>query len=568
MKMFTRKKIIPLILILIVILTAFFTYKYLSTPKLPLISLLPDSPFAYISAKDLDDAILSIENTEFGRKLREMPIIAEVESRLDWQELIYQKRLWEYSLQGRIDRKWLKEIVGQEAILSFYNRSEPSFLLISKIGASTKFQVGTAEASDVLDDRYKMEKKSHNGINTITVIGFPKEFTYAFIGKIGMLSTDATLINDVIDIYKKKKKGFVNQKNGSLAKEKYERDSSSFYFNLSSYPDELPLNETFKNLSKLTTSWFFSNRYGEGKLISEHHFSLPESNRQAQNSSLRFLSLTSEESAMSFDIAGVEPADLWDTCRGVFGISIQPKDRTMNLAEHLDKEVSLIVQGSNKNVLLPSMAFLIPVKNGKLLKENLRELKRKSIYVYGKKVKFANTMVYNGVQINRVDIPIHLFLSLKGGYAVVGEHLAIGSTMPILQDVIDTSVGKQNSLNPNDYQISLHKDNTGYLFIQPPTLVPEIMRMATFYSLIARLSGEKKASQIATRISKNIFPLKYLGNIGANLEIKEDTGTAEVIILSKDMERPNAVKTRSSDAIQKLSSKNWLCRKLEFSARR
>jgi len=482
----------------------------------------------------LDDAISAIENTEFGRKLKEMPIITDIEARADWRELMYQKRLWEYSFQARINRKWLKEIVGQEAILSFYNRSEPSFLLISKIGASIKFQVATAEASDVLDNRYKMGKKSYNGINTITVTGFPKEFTYAFIGKIGMLSTDVSLINDVIDIYKKKKKGVVNQKNGSLAKEKYERDSSSFYFDLSSYPDGLPLSKTFESLAQIATSWFFSNRCGDGKLISEHHFSLPELNRQYRNSSLRFLSLTSAKSSMSFDIAGVEPADLWNACREIFGISIQPKDRTMNLAAHLDKQVSLIAQGSSKNVLLPSMAILIPIKNGKLLKENLRMLKRKSIYVYGKKLKFANTMMYNGMQINRVDMPIQRFLSLKGGYAIVGEHLVIGSTMPILQDIIDTSVSKQKSLNPDDYQISLRKDNAGYLFIQPPTLVPEIMRMATFYSLVARLSGEKNVSHIATQVSKNIFPLKSLGNIGANFEIKGDAGTAEVIILSKN----------------------------------
>jgi len=535
MKISKRKKITFLILLLIFILSAFFTYRYIATPKIPLISLLPDSPFAYISVKNLDDAISAIENTEFGKELRKMPIIAEIESRQDWQELIYQKRLWEYSLQGRIDRKWLKEIVGQEAILSFYNRDEPSFLLMSKIRTSAKLQVSSAEAQDVLDDRYKMVKKSHNGINTVTVIGFPKEFTYAFIGKIGMLSTDASLINDVIDIYKKGNEGYVKQNNSSLAKEKYECDSSSFYFDFSGYPDELPLNETFKNLSKVAKSWFFSNRYGDGKLISEHHFELPEPSKRTRNSNLRFLSLTSAKNAMSFDIAGVEPADLWNACRGLFSVSIQPKDGAVSLAEQLDKNVSVIVQGSNKNILLPSIAILIPVKNDKLLREKLQKLKGKSIYVYDRKLKFAKTMMYNGIRINSVEMPIQLFLSLRGGYAIVNEHLVIGSTVSMLEDIIDTSVGKQNRLNPNDYQIALHEDNTGYLFIQPSALVPEIKRMATFYSLVSRLSGEKDASQIALWVSKNIFPLESLGNIGTNIEIRGNTGTAEVVIQRKSI---------------------------------
>ena len=146
-----RSKVLFLLsLVVIVSLAAWFTVRYLSTPKLELISLLPEGPLGYISAKNLDDIISAVEQTPFGEQLKDMPIVKTVQANKTWRELQYQKRVWEYYMQGRLDRGILRDFAGREAILSFYNRNGLAFLFISKTSSSAKLQVSASEVQDAM----------------------------------------------------------------------------------------------------------------------------------------------------------------------------------------------------------------------------------------------------------------------------------------------------------------------------------------------------------------------------------------------------------------------------------
>jgi len=97
MKISKRGKIILLLsCLLITILTAWLTVRYLSTPKLNLVSILPEAPLGYISVKNLNDIISAVENTEFGKELKKLPILQTIKSNPTWRQLSYQKALWEY----------------------------------------------------------------------------------------------------------------------------------------------------------------------------------------------------------------------------------------------------------------------------------------------------------------------------------------------------------------------------------------------------------------------------------------------------------------------------------------
>ena len=140
--------------------------------------------------------------------------------------------------------------------------------------------------------------------------------------------------------------------------------------------------------------------------------------------------------------------------------------------------------------------------------------------------------MHNDVRIHKAELPLGFIFAVRGGYAIIGEYLVIGTTLSILQQIIDTTLGQQKSLNPADYQVSVNSEDTGYLFIQPPKLIPELRRIASFYAVLAGISKDLQSSRIASHISPNLFPFGALGNIGARLNIRENRGTLEVTILS------------------------------------
>jgi len=543
MKISKRGKIILLLsCLLITILTAWLTIRYLSTPKLDLVSILPEAPLGYISAKNLNDIISAVENTEFGKELNKMPILQTIKANPTWRQLSYQKALWEYEMRGRLDRGVLKDFVDKEAILSFYNRSSPKLLLISQVGASGKMQVSATEMQDVIDTRYKMVKERYQDIEMITVVGFPEEFTYAFIGKIGLLSNDKTLIQDAIDIYKKRKTGFVKQHYGEFLRREYKSNSSSLYFDLSQYPftsfegrpEHLPFSTVFKNIFKSVKSWSFSNKYGDGKVVSEHHFVLSNIYTPPKTESRQILSMAPSDSALLLSAEGLEPAALWDICQTFFEVEILHRDSRTGLENYFGKRIDFIMLGSSGEEvrLIPAMAFLIPITDAPAVEKRLLEL-RNSIRISGKKLKFTGRKVYNGVNINLAELPLGFMFSVKGGYAIIDGYLVVGTTISILQKIIDTASDQQKPLNPMDYQLYYNPESTGYLFIHPPTLVPELQRIASFYALIASISKDRQASQIASQISKNLYPLSALGGISANFDLHENQGTAEITILSE-----------------------------------
>jgi hypothetical protein len=384
------------------------------------------------------------------------------------------------------------------------------------------------------------------------VVGFPEEFTYAFIGKIGLLSNDKTLIQDAIGIYKKRKTGFVKQDYGGLLQRQYKSNSSSLYFDLSQYPENLPFGTVFKvsirkllnlkDIFKGVKIWYFNNKYGDGKVVSEHHFVLSNINPPLkkgvggfydppQTASRQILSMTPSDSALLFSAEGIEPVALWDICQKFLGIVMMYGDSRTELEKYLGKRINFIMLGSSGDEvrLVPAIAFLIPITNVPTVEERLLELGN-SIRISGKKLKFTGREVYNGVNINLTELPLGFMLSVKGGYAIIDGYLVIGTTISIIQKIIDTAVSQQKPLNPMDYHLYLNPESTGYLFIHPPTLVPELQRIASFYALIASISKNRQGSQIASQISKNLYPLAALGGIGANFDLHENQGIAEVTI--------------------------------------
>ena len=131
-----------------------------------------------------------------------MPILAEIQKQRWWKQLVYQKQLWEYEMGGVLDLKTVTGYFGEEAILAFYRREgEISFLIISAVGAQEKLSIEAMTATDAINPKYERIQTDYNGFTINTIIGYPRNFSYTFIGKIGILSLDPLLLAETLDLY-------------------------------------------------------------------------------------------------------------------------------------------------------------------------------------------------------------------------------------------------------------------------------------------------------------------------------------------------------------------------------
>jgi len=512
-----------------------------------LISLLPDKPVAYLSVKKIDDIITAFETTEFGNQVKKLPVLKMIGTAPIWRDIIYQKRLWEYEMQGRANRELLRSIVGKEAILSFYNRDGFTFLLISEISSKSKLQISISEATDSIDARYKMIREPYSGIDVITVLGFPREFSYAFIGKIGMLSTELPLIKEAIDIYKGRKKGFVKQNEyNKLIRTTYQSNSNSVYFNLSEYPNQWPLRNVFPDNIKI---WLFSNRFQKGRLTSEHHFVLEKPVKHAASLFLRFVYGANEQAVrsisandcpvkkelVSLEIPELIPADY--VIFGCFGIDceelwkwlkskvdLEMSDEKKKLSDYLGRQISILLLPSDQTSSMLSIAFILPKTNKDGIQEALNRL-ADSISLNNKKIKILESETYKNVKISVFQLPFGLLKFLKCGYAVVNSELVVGLPLEAIKKIVDVSVDEPKKNNnkgcPYNYTAypernAIDLQGAGYLVIHPDLLALEIRHIANFWALAARLSGDKAARQTAEMLSENLFPLESLGRIIIN----------------------------------------------------
>ncbi len=238
LKGLSRKKLILIVfaafLCIIVLLGIIYHQTALWKPEQSLITLLPESPVCYLTFKDLKGTIKTFHKSEFGKQVAKMPILAYIKKQLWWRQLVYQKAVWEYEMGGRLDLAAFNGHFGKEVILAFYQtEGEVSFLLITEVGGKEKLAIEAITATDAINPRYKRIQSDYNGFIINTITGYPLDFSYTFIGKIGLLSLNPLLLADVIDIYNgKKNSALANHPKRHLIQESYEHDRNTGYIDI------------------------------------------------------------------------------------------------------------------------------------------------------------------------------------------------------------------------------------------------------------------------------------------------------------------------------------------------
>ena len=538
-----RKKIVIISLIalvgVIILLSVIYNRTALWEPEQHLITLLPESPICYLTLKELKGLVETFNRSELGKQTAEMPLLTEISEQRWWKELVYQKQLWEYEMGGRLDLKTVTGYFGEETLLAIYQREgEYTFLLITAVGGPEKLSIEAMTATDAINPKYKRIQNAYGEFTINTITGYPLDFSYTFIGRIGVLSLDPTLLIETLDLYNAglpgaktsdKKEGFLTEHPMTTdIQENYRQDKSTGYVDLAqlrSVWDDTDSNTLVqqifgRRIFEAAEFWTFSNRYEDGVIVSQHTLRkrtganpLSPPTGDAPKSSLAFPERTAL--VATFPIPNQQIQEL-------FG--------NIDLSEVLgtDLTVLLVAPESDEVAVVPSLVLLTHAKMPDALKAILDIVKQGKISIAGKPLNFLEPQDYNGVTVQPIQLRLNFLLAATGGYAIVNEHFVFSTTIAGLKSVIDAATGKTPTLSDTTFSTDA---NGAELFAQPELLVPELKRFLPLATLLFSLSGEELDATLTRRITENLFPLESLGPISAEMNFSEHRIDAEVRIV-------------------------------------
>ena len=536
------KKIIFISLIVfigVIILLSFIYHRTaLWEPEQHLITLLPKSPICYLTLKELKGLVETFNRSEFGKQTAKMPLLAEIQKQPWWKQLVYQKQLWEYEMGGKLDLKTITGYFGEEAILAFYRREgELSFMLITAVGAQEKLSIEAITATDAINPKYERIQADYSGFTINTIIGYPRNFSYTFIGKIGVLSLDPLLLAETLDLYTglsdtkttSKKQGFLAEHPMAVdIQDDYRQDKSTGYMDLLQF---VPLLDSMSSdvLVKQTLglfgdsgSWAFSNRYEEGVIVSRHQF-----RRSVDTSRSHIPTADDSKPFLAFPerTAFVATLPILKQVRELFG--------NIDLSQVLgaDLTVLLVAPDPGEVLVVPSLVLLAHAKAPDVLNSVLGIVKEGKPLIAGKPLEFLESQDYKGITLQPVQLRLNFLLAVTGGYAIVDDYFVFGTTLAGLKSVIDTTIGNAPVLS----DITFSADANGVqVFVQPNLFVPELKRFLPIITVFVSLSGQKLDPTVTQGITENLFPLESLGPIFAEVDFAEHGMNTEVrIVLEK-----------------------------------
>lgn len=539
MSLSKRKKIIFISLLVligvIILLSVIYHRTALWEPEQHLITLLPKSPICYLTLKELKGLVDTFNQSELGKQTAKMPLLAEIREQRWWKDLVYQKQLWEYEMGGELDLKTITGYFGEEAIFAIYRREgNLTFLLISAVGAQEKLSIEALTATDTINPKYERIQADYREFTLNTITGYPRDFSYTFIGRIGILTLDPLLLLETLDLYTglsgektaSKKQGFLDEHALSTdIQNDYRQDKSTGYADIQRLAGVLE-NPTSRTLVKQifglfgdVESWTFSNRYEEGVIVSKHRFRrrgvTDQSSLPSGDDAKPFLDFPERTAFIATFPASNQIGNLF----GDIDLSeVLGTDLTFLLVAPEPSEVSVV----------PSVVLIAHAKAPDVLSAVLGVVKEGKPSVAGKPLEYLKLQDYKGITLQPVQLRLNFLLAVTGGYTIVNDYFVFGTTLTGLKSVIDTVTGNAPLLDDVTFPADAGRST---VFVQPNLFVPEVKRFLPIATTLLSLSGQKLDAKVTQRITENLFPLESLGPISAEMDFGEHDVDAEVRIV-------------------------------------
>ena len=449
---------------------------------------------------------------------------------------MYQKQRWELEMGGKLDLKRLQGYLGEEAILSVYKRNgKISFLLISALGAQQKLEIATLTATGPVNPKYKRLKENYRELDINTITGYPEDFSYAFIGKIGLLATDKSLIQDTIDIYAEQKESFTTlAAMGDYLGKQYDTARNTIYVNPAKLTEVVKFDQPLRSLLQGTDVWTFSNRYEDGVIYSQHRM-IRNTNSQPRlpprPADEKLFSILPETTTLLIANNDANLTEQWQQVKA--NLSVKYQRNGIDLSHHLEARTALALLSSpvGAPALVPSILLICSIQDRANLETDLTKLKGTKIILNGKSLRFPSPIKHQGIELQPIQLQLGLIFGLKGGYALLNDYWVLGTTLGGVKSTINTSTGQGVVLADAKMPNHLQHPSHSHIRVQPSLLIPELKRLLPIVSLILSQQIDAKLIQ---RIMANMSPLEGLGLITASINFNDGFVDAEVQIVLEE----------------------------------
>lgn len=533
---------------------------YLLWPKPELLELVPGTPLAYVAASDIDGALLAARNSEFADRLARSPIWKSSLSRY-WRKMKKQRRNWERQTQLSIDLKGIAQLVGKDAILAFYGDEEKlDFLLVSEVGTLTRMNIKSGSAEKDLKKVYKLTKEKYRGAELITLAIPEIKFSYGFIGRVGLLSTDISLLKKCVDLHKGLGQGMAaTSEFKKLAADLPESDIS-FQINMAKIRDaadhpiisplmaRVKADPLFSYLTPVTEgddTWAGSMTYLNGDLTLDLRTSYTP---PKQNSGMFISHATGMDDLANHDLP--VPADclffglyemldvgiLFEMVESLIGIDLDNAKDKLLPSFQIGAAVAVLKPNIKELQLLPPMMIIFQLKDKAVAQAALEALDG-SITVRNRQLRFAERKHAN-TKIMYTRIPIGMGLSLEAGYAFIGDDLLVLATdTSALEAAVDVSLNKEISLMKDEYYAStmtpMAAGKEGRLFLDIVSTAEITRQAGKLYSWRAKFAGDREGEQIAKLLYENIFILEAWRYMGMTFESEDGRTSVKMVLNSQ-----------------------------------
>ncbi len=524
---------ITLLVILSLAVAAVLTWcilYYLVWPKPEISQLLPDTPLAYVAASNLGEIISNVQESEFANRVASSPFWRDLRSSGLWLRMKQQRRDWERQMKASINPEGIIQLMEKDAILAFYgDQGYLDILLISQVGPLTRMNITLRKTEKTLADTYTFTKEKYRGVKLKTLEVPGLKFSYGFIGRAGLLSTDMSLLKRAVDLHR----GDGGEVAFARELEKLVVDMPgprvSFHINAAkmrdtSYPPLISrliiraeadpyLRHLFPVTRRIDScSGVGYNQPGDVKFHIRARRALMPRRNPTDSPGLMEDKLAVPANCMLFMLyRTLKPDTLFDALEVAADTDMAIfRDRLTPLF-HNGAAMAVLEPNVKELQLLPPVMAFIRVKDKTMAQTTLKDL-RGSIRIMDRQLEFTE-MMHENTSTNYARVPIGMGMSIDAGYTFIGDDLLVMATdTSALKEAIDVILGKRGSLMKDeqyaDVLSPLAEDSEGRVFMNINSIAAMTKQAARLYAWRAKIAGEREAEQIATILYQNVSILE------------------------------------------------------------
>ena len=551
------KVILTVILLLVMAAVILWgTFYYVVWPKPDILDLVPNAPLAYIAASNLAKTLSGIGASDFADRFAGSPLWKVVSSSRLGQEAKLQKRAWESYVGSPINLEEIAQLVEKDAILAFYGDFGLSdFLLISEVGLLTRWNITSGSTRDALISRYGFTVEDYRGVDLMTVAMLGWEFTYGFIGRVGLLGTDKALVKKAIDLRKDGGQGLSETPRFKELRVDLPKSDVSFYMNVAKSLDVIGPSRAYSPgtgagmdprlryllpIAQYVDSWSgvaFSQR-GNVRLnaTAMHAASLPVNPPDLKGASDG--GLVVPDNCLLFMSHDASEPDLPFRMLGAF-VGSDLNIATSRLVPVLRSGAAMAVLEPNikELQLLPPVMLLLRVKDRGNAESVLEDVKS-SLKIGYRQLEFVETR-YQNIPISRARLPIGMGMSIDVGYTFIGDDLLVVATdASALEAAIDVSLNNRPALAKDESYVAVlspvAEAPACRIFVNLRSAAAMTKQAARMYAWRAKVAGEHEAEQLATILYQNISILEAWQYMGATLDTKDEKTNLRLVLSAEN----------------------------------